>query len=702
MNFAEKAMELVEQMTIEEAASQLRYDSPAVKRLGVPAYTWWNEALHGVARAGTATVFPQAIGLAAMFDGEFLEEIADAVATEGRAKFNMFRAQGDSDIYKGINFWSPNINIFRDPRWGRGHETYGEDPYLTSRLAVAYIRGLQGTDGTYLKAAACAKHFVAYSGPEDLRHGFNAIVSPKDMEETYLPAFEAAVKEAQVEVVMGAYNRTNGEPCCGSKTLLVDLLRNKWKFQGHVASDCWAIKDFHENHMVTGTAEESAALALNNGCDVNCGNIYLYLLSALKKKLTTEEAIRLSASRLFTTRYKLGMFDKKCSFNDISYEENDCKKHKELNLKAGRKSIILLKNEGILPLEKGKLTTIGVIGPTANSKAVLEGNYCGLASRYTTNIEGIYQALEEEKCRILYSEGCHLSKDRVEALSQANDRISEAKAVAARSDVVILCLGLDSSLEGEQQDTGNRVSGGDKSDMQLPMPQRILLEQMIQVGKPIVLVVNAGSALDLRTAASKCAAILQCWYSGARGGEALADILFGKVSPCGKLPITIYDGEEFPDMTDYSMKGRTYRYLLKKALYPFGFGLSYTDFVFTDFKLDYERVQVGEEITGTVNVANQGSFNGECVVQMYLRYEDIRKNQPNFSLCFFNCASIHRGEAKKIFFTIKPHELTIVTEDGMRIAPKGKFTLFIGDMQPDERSYELTGKNCLETEIVVQ
>lgn len=340
-----RAEELVSQMTLEERAGQLRYDAPAIERLGIPAYNWWSESLHGVARAGIATVFPQAIGMAAAFDDELIEEIAGCISTEGRAKYNAYSAENDRDIYKGLTFWSPNVNIFRDPRWGRGHETYGEDPYLTSRLGVAYVKGLQG-DGEVLKAAACAKHYAVHSGPEAVRHEFNATATAKDMEETYLPAFEALVKEAHVEAVMGAYNRTNGEPCCGSKTLMKDILRDRWKFEGHYVSDCWAILDFHEHHMVTSTPAESAAMALNAGCDLNCGVTYLHLLTAYEQGLVTEEAITEAAVRLYTTRYLLGLFDK-TQYDSIPYEVVECEEHMALADKITKESIVMLKNDGI-------------------------------------------------------------------------------------------------------------------------------------------------------------------------------------------------------------------------------------------------------------------------------------------------------------------------------------------------------------------
>ena len=478
-----KAEKLVSQMTLLEKASQLKYDAAPVKRLGVPAYNYWNEALHGVARAGVATMFPQAIAMAAVFDDEEMKKVGDIIATEGRAKYNAYSAKEDRDIYKGLTFWSPNVNIFRDPRWGRGHETYGEDPYLTSRLGVKFVEGIQG-DGPVMKAAACAKHYAVHSGPESLRHEFDAQASMKDMWETYLPAFEALVTEADVEAVMGAYNRTNGEPCCAHKYLMEDVLRGKWKFEGHYTSDCWAIRDFHEHHMVTSTPRQSAAMALNAGCDLNCGNTYLHMMGAYQDGLVTEEKITESAVRLLTTRYLLGLFDGS-EYDKIPYSVVECKEHIDEALKMARKSCVLLKNDGVLPIDKSKVNTIGVIGPNADSRAALIGNYHGTSSEYITVLEGIREEAGDD-VRILYSQGCDLYKDKVENLAWDQDRISEAVITAENSDVVILCVGLDETLEGEEGDTGNSDASGDKVDLHLPKVQEELIEKVTAVGKPTI------------------------------------------------------------------------------------------------------------------------------------------------------------------------------------------------------------------------
>lgn len=684
------AKELVAQMTVEEKASQLRFQVPAIPRLNIPAYNWWNEALHGVARAGTATMFPQAIGLAAMFDEEYLKTVAEVIATEARAKYNMQSAQGDRDIYKGLTLWSPNVNIFRDPRWGRGHETYGEDPYLTSRLGVAFIKGLQG-DGEYLKTAACAKHFAVHSGPEGKRHEFDAHASQKDLWETYLPAFEAAVKEAGVESVMGAYNRTNGEPCCGSKTLLKDILRDTWGFEGHVVSDCWAICDFHQTHHVTNTPTESAALALNNGCDVNCGSMYAYLMQALGEGLITEEKLTEAAERLFTTRFLLGLFDKNCEYNQIPYEETDSPAHNEVALEAARRSLVLLKNDGLLPLSKEKLTKVAVIGPNADSRASLNGNYHGTASRYITVLEGMRAELGDD-VRILYSEGSHIFNDRVEGLALPDDRLAEAKACAALSDVAIVCVGLDETLEGEQGDTGNLSASGDKYDLNLPASQQRLLEAVVSTGKPVVVVLLAGSSIDLTYAQEHCAAVVQAWYPGALGGRAVAELLLGKFSPSGRLPVTFYSSKNtLPDFEDYSMKGRTYRYLTEEPLYPFGYGLSYTKFAYLSLEMP-EKLSAGSDMDVKVRLKNEGDREGAEVIELYLSGRP-GDDQPIRSLCGFARVELAPGEEREVSIHVPARAMLTVSQDGSRAVVPGHYCITAGGSQLDSRSLELTQRD---------
>ncbi|MHA9739751.1 glycoside hydrolase family 3 C-terminal domain-containing protein [Robinsoniella peoriensis] len=688
-----KAKELVAQMTLEEKASQLKYDAPPINRLGVPAYNWWNEALHGVARAGTATSFPQAIGMAAMFDDEMMKKIADTIATEGRAKYNAYSGKGDRDIYKGLTFWSPNVNIFRDPRWGRGHETYGEDPYLTSRLGVAFVEGLQG-DKEVMKTAACAKHYAVHSGPEALRHEFNAVASKKDMGETYLPAFEALVKEAEVESVMGAYNRTNGEPCCGSNTLIRDILRDQWGFQGHFVSDCWAIKDFHENHRITQDAKESAAMALKAGCDVNCGNTYLHILKAYQAGLVTEEDITQAAERLFTTRFLLGLFDGS-EYDDIPYEVVECKEHIQLARDAARKSAVLLKNNGVLPLKKSEINTIGVIGPNADSRVALIGNYHGTASRYITVLEGIQDEAGDD-IRVLYSEGSGLWNRKVEGLAWDQDRISEAQIVAEHSDVVILAVGLDETLEGEEMDQGNHVGSGDKEDLKLPAVQMELIEKVLEIGKPTIVVLMAGSAIDLSYADEHADAILQAWYPGAGGGEAIADLLFGKISPSGKLPVTFYrDLEHMPGFEDYSMENRTYRYMEEDALYPFGYGLTYGNVEVEEagFTIMPKKEQ---DFEVEVTLTNRGGTAVEEVVQLYIKDTKSALAVKNYSLCAFRRVALAAEESVKTKLKVQASALEAVDDEGRRVLDSNEFTLYVGISQPDRRSIQLMQSSPVE------
>lgn len=704
----QRARELVGKMTLEEKASQLKYDAPAIPRLGVPAYNWWNEGLHGVARAGVATVFPQAIAIGAAFDTELAEKIGDTIAEEGRAKYNAYVKENDRDIYKGLTFWSPNVNIFRDPRWGRGHETYGEDPYLTGELGKAFVDGIQG-DGEYLKAAACAKHFAVHSGPEAVRHKFDAKASKKDMRETYLPAFEKLVKDADVEGVMGAYNRTNGEPCCGSKTLMQDILRGEWGFDGYYVSDCWAVRDFHTNHMVTDTAEESAALALKTGCDVNCGNTYLHMMKAYEQGLVSEEDITLAAERLFTTRFMLGLFDE-TEYDKIGYDRIECKEHLALADRATAESVVLLKNDGILPLEKKKLKAVGVIGPNANSRAALIGNYHGTSSRYITVLEGIQDCMGED-VRVYYSEGCHLFKDRVENLGLRQDRISEAVAVAKNSDVVVLCLGLDETLEGEEGDTGNSYASGDKVDLLLPEVQRELLEAVVATGKPVILVNMTGSAMDLRYAQEHCAAIVQAWYPGARGGRVVADILTGGISPSGKLPVTFYrDTEELPDFEDYSMKGRTYRYFTGEVLYPFGYGLTYGSAEISGVKLGGQELADGSEVrlpggsldSLEVTVSNTGDRDVEEVVQVYIKALDSTDATPNERLCGFARVSVKTGGQAVVQVPVDRDALTVINDEGEKVSGGSRYAVSVGFGQSDARTEELTGKKCRKIILVTE
>lgn len=692
----ERTRDLVSLMTLEEKAEQLRYNAPAVERLGIPAYNWWNEALHGVARAGAATVFPQSVGLAAMFHEELLEEIGDVIAAEGRAKYNEAVANGDRGLYKGITFWSPNINIFRDPRWGRGHETYGEDPCLTGRMGAAYIRGLQGK-GKRLKAAACVKHYAVHSGPEKGRHSFNSVVSKKDLAETYLPAFEKCVREAKVEGVMGGYNRINGEAACGSRHMITEILREKWGFDGYFVSDCGAIKDFHMHHGLTDTIQESAALALKSGCDLNCGAVYLHILSAYQQGLITEEDIDRAVYHVMRTRMRLGMFDARTEYDDIPYEINDCEKHHQLALKAAEESVVLLKNDGILPLKKETLKTVAVIGPNADSAEILKGNYNGTSTVRYTLLDGIRAALGADT-RIYYSEGAHLFRDQVESLAEADDRISEAVSMAGRSDVVFLCLGLNGTLEGEEGDASNSYAGADKPDLNLPPSQIRLMEAVCGTGKPVVLILATGSAMTIGYAQEHCRAVMQVWYPGQMGGIAAANLIFGDACPSGRLPVTFYETtEELPDFADYSMKNRTYRYMQKKALYPFGYGLSYGGFRYGDLRACRASEEGGCRLR--VTVTNISQWECDEVTQIYGKALGTSFGPANPYLMDFGRTHFLPGEKKELEFLLPAEAFMVVNEEGERIFDGTGFRIFAGGSQPDERSVELTGCRPLSLEL---
>ena len=706
-----RAADLVSKMTIEEKVSQMVYNAKAIERLDVPEYNWWSEALHGVARAGVATVFPQAIGLAAMFDNELMYTVADVISTEGRAKYHEFKRMNDTGIYKGLTFWSPNINIFRDPRWGRGQETFGEDPYLTAETGIAFVNGLQGDDERYLKTAACAKHYAVHSGPEGKRHSFNAVVDKKDLNETYLYAFKRLVEEAKVASIMGAYNRTNNEPCNGSNMLMREKLRGEWGFDGYYLSDCWALKDFHETHMVTSTMTESIALALNMGCDLNCGNLYLHLLAAFEEGLITEETIDISVTRLMKTRILLGMFDddKDVPFASIPYSVNDNNEHIDLNLTTAQKSMVLLKNNGILPLDKSKVKTIAVIGPNADSTAALSGNYHGTASRYITASDGMFEYLGDD-VRIICAEGCHLFRDNIEYISgllnEPNDRLSEAVSAAKMADVVVMALGLDEFVEGEETDDSNSygaLGNGDKPDLFLPPIQQVLLEKILEQKKPTIVTLFSGSALSLGKYNEKADAIIQAWYPGAQGGKALAQLIFGDYSPSGKLPVTFYkSAADLPDFEEYSMKNRTYRYFNGKPLYPFGYGLSYTKFEYSNFRLSNDEINNGDKITCIIDVKNIGNYDSDEVVTLYIKDNEASVDVPKWSLCGYKRINLKAGGARSVSFTVAPERMSIYDLNGNNRIESGSFTLYCGGSQPDETSEKLTGTKVLSAEFYVK
>jgi beta-glucosidase len=675
MNHEEKIKDLISQMTLEEKVSQLSYTSAAIPRLGIPEYNWWNECLHGVARAGIATVFPQAIALAATFDENFVEQVAEAISDEARAKYNEAVKQGNRGQYWGLTFWTPNINIFRDPRWGRGQETYGEDPYLTGRIGLALVKGLQGKDPEHLKLAACAKHFAVHSGPEKFRHTFDAVVSPKDLFETYLPAFKVLV-DAGVETVMGAYNRTLGEPCCGSTYLLKDILRGRWGFKGHVVSDCWAIRDFHENHKVTKSPEESAALALNAGCDLNCGCTYPELTVSHKKGLVTGEAIDIALTRLLRTRFKLGMFDppEADPWAHLGRETINSEKHQALARQAAEKSIVLLKNDGgLLPLDDSP-KKIAVVGPGAANPHTLFGNYYGVSPRFITVLEGIGGKVRDKYgINLEYRQGCLMYDE--------NHPTNVEFGLSNMADIVIAVMGLDGAMEGEEGDAIASDSNGDREAIELPPWQLKYLRTVKASGRKVILVLTGGSAIAFPEDIAD--AVLYAWYPGEKGGLAVADIIFGDVVPSGKLPLTFpVSTSQLPPYEDYRMTGRTYRYMTEKPLYPFGFGLSYTSFRFDSLELSASAIAAGSCVKAAVKLTNTGKRDAEEVVQLYVSKENRGADDPASSLRAFRRVFVPAGKTVSAEFELAAAAFESVNAAGDSVLVPGVYTVYAGDAAP--------------------
>jgi beta-glucosidase len=806
--------DLVSRMTLEEKVSQMMNAAAAVERLGVPDYEWWNEGLHGVARAGYATVFPQAIGLAATWNTDLMFQVADVISTEARAKHQEFDRKGDHARYKGLTFWSPNINIFRDPRWGRGQETYGEDPYLTARMGVAFVKGLQGNDPKYYKVIATPKHFAVHSGPEPERHSFDAVASERDMQETYLPAFHATVVEAGAMSVMCAYNRTNSEPCCTNK-YLNDKLRKEWGFKGYIVSDCGAIDDISKRHKYVATEGEASALAVKAGTDLTCGREYRSLVQAVKDGLISEADINVAVKRLLTARFKLGMFDppEMVPYARIPFSENDSPAHRQLSLQAARESIVLLKNQNnTLPLKKD-LKTIAVIGPSADNLGVLLGNYNGQPTKYVTPLAGIKAKLPNTK--VLYSPalyapgvavepvpssalsglkaeyfnnrelkgeptlvrndtqvnfdwgamspaaginednfsvrwtgklqapesgkftigvagngGMRLTVDgqtvieelqnrrtrsinkeislaagrsydvRLEYFENANQYAAarlmwappsgdkrlqdEAVEQAKQADAVVMVLGITPSVEGEEMDVKvEGFRGGDRTEISLPKPQEELIKKVQALGKPVVVVLLGGSALAVNWANDNVPAILDAWYPGEEGGTALADVLFGDYNPAGRLPVTFYKSvDQLPPFTDYSMQGRTYRFFKDEPLYPFGFGLSYSNFKYDGLKLSAKQIGSGESVKVSVNVTNSSNRAGDEVVQLYIK--DVQASVPVSirSLAGVKRISLKAGEKQTVTFTISSDQMTVIDNNGKRIIEPGEFLVSVGGKQP--------------------
>lgn len=684
----ERVNKLIAEMTLEEKVSQMLDVCPPIERLGIPEYNWWNEALHGVARNGRATVFPQAIGLGATFDPDLILKVGTAISDEARAKYNEAIKIDNRSRYAGLTFWSPNVNIFRDPRWGRGQETYGEDPFLTSKIGVSFVKGLQGDDPNYIKAAACAKHYAVHSGPEEFRHSFNAVVNKKDLFETYLPAFEALVKEGNVEGVMGAYNRTLGEPCCGSPYLLQDILREDWGFKGYIVSDCGAIADFHRFHKVTQTPEESAALALKSGTNINCGNVYKVLENALNQGLITLELLDTRLKENLITRFKLGMFDPIGTnpYDHITADVVDSKEHRKIALEAAQKSIVLLKNKNnILPLKKD-IRTLYVVGPNASNEEVLLGNYYGLTSNTQTILDGIVGKVSPGTS-INYKSGVLPFRENVNPIDWSTGEAGE-------SDVCIAVMGISALLEGEEGEAIASSEKGDRTGIKLPENQINYIKKIrSKTKKPIVLVLTGGSPIAIPELYDLVDAVLFVWYPGEEGGTAVADVIFGDVSPSGKLPITFPKSvSQLPAYEDYNMKGRTYKYMKEEPLFPFGFGLTYTSF-------EYKDLQINDDYKTTVTISNTGKADTEEVVQLYISSPLAGEKDPIYDLKAFKRVFVKAGASKTITFNLSKDSFHQFNEGGSKVIRKGAYQVYVNGALPSKRSEILGSSKAVKTTI---
>ena len=684
LSIDERVEDLVNRLTLEEKAWQMMHNSPAVERLGIPEYNWWNEALHGIGRSGVATVFPQAIGMGATFDEDLILEVANAISDEARATHNTAVENGYRRQYSGLTFWTPNINIFRDPRWGRGQETYGEDPFLTALLGTAFVKGLQGDHPKYLKTAAAAKHYAVHSGPEKLRHEFNAEASMKDMWETYLPAFKALV-DADVETIMCAYNATNGEPCCANKYLLQDVLRDKWNFQGHIVSDCWALVDFYEGHNVVETPEEAADLGIKSGVNLNCGSVYPSLVEAVNQGLVTEAEIDEQLAILMRTKFKLGLFDpaENNPYSQLSAENLDTEEHRALARKVAQKSIVMLKNNGALPL-KNDLSKYFITGPNATSIEVLLGNYHGINPNLVTILEGLAGAIEPQS-QMQYRQGTLLDRPNANPQDWASPN-------AANSDATIAVLGISGVLEGEEGESIASETFGDRLDYNLPQNQIDYLRKLSEAAgdNPLIAVITGGSPMNLQEVHELADAVLLVWYPGEEGGNAVADVIFGEVSPSGRLPITFPKSlNDLPPYEDYSMEGRTYKYMDAEPMYPFGFGLSYTDFSYSDIKISNDRIRKGKSLNASITVTNSGETKAEEVVQLYVSDLQASVRAPKYQLFGVKRVELEPGASEEISFEITPQMMELVNKEGERVLESGKFRIYIGGSSPGNRSAEL-------------
>ena len=698
LSTTERVNDLVSRLTLKEKIGQLQNSAEAIPRLDIPKYNWWNECLHGVARNGKATVFPQAIALGATFDPSLVRNISSAISTEARAKFNLCSEKGQRGQYQGLTFWSPNVNIFRDPRWGRGHETYGEDPFLTSQIGISFVEGLQQSKNSkYLKAAACAKHYAVHSGPEKLRHEFNAKASKKDMWETYLPAFESLVTGANVEGVMGAYNRTNGQSCCAHTYLMEKVLRKKWNFDGYYTSDCGAIGDIYSGHNLVDSPEKAVALALQRGTNLNCGNMYndSLITNAIEENLISEEIVTKNVKELLETRFRLGLFntEEEIPYSSISEDKLRCKEHVTLAQKAAEKSMVLLKNENnTLPLKKD-LNQLYVTGPTATHVQALLGNYYGVSPNLVTILEGIVGEVDPATS-VKYRKGSLLNYPNKNPM----DWYSK---VAGQSEVTVACLGLSQLIEGEEGGAIASPHRGDRTQLKLPENQLNFFDKIQSKANKLVVVLTGGSPIAIPEIYKKADAVLHVWYPGEQGGNAVADVLFGEATPSGKLPITFPKSvSDIPPYKNYSMKGRTYKYMEKEPLFPFGFGLSYTSFAYSDLKINKDQIENNENFTVKFTVKNQGSRRGEEIVQLYTSPPELDIKVPNYSLKKFQRISLKPGEEQLIEFKLNSDILKTVDQNGQEVLKPGKYQIHIGGASPMPRSKEL-GIDFVDTHIKV-
>ncbi|MEO8860682.1 MAG: glycoside hydrolase family 3 C-terminal domain-containing protein [Ginsengibacter sp.] len=702
---AERVNDIVSRLTLDEKVNQMLNSAPAIERLGIPAYDWWNECLHGVARTTYHTTsFPQAIGMAATFDVSAMKTMGDYTSDEGRAIHNESIRKHDYRRYTGLTYWTPNINIFRDPRWGRGQETYGEDPFLTASIAKAFVAGLQGNDPKYLKAAACAKHYAIHSGPESSRHTFDVNISQHDLWDTYLPAFKALVVDAKVAGVMCAYNAYAGQPCCGSDKLMVDILRNQWHFTGYVTSDCGAIDDFYQTHKLLPDAESAATDAVLHGTDVECGNhTYKTLIQAVKDGKLTEKDIDVSLKRLFTIRMRLGMFDPEgmVKYAQIPVSNLESQPHKDHALKMAREAIVLLRNtrlpqqqNTLLPLSKN-IKHIAVLGPNADNANTQLGNYNGQPSVVTTVLQGIKDKLKNAD--VFYSRATEFVSTEPQDFSKLIDSIKNA-------DVIIYVGGISPRLEGEEMKvTTPGFSGGDRTSIALPAIQTEFMKALKATGKPIVFVMMTGSAIAIPWEEENIHGIINAWYGGEAAGTAVADVLFGDYSPSGRLPITFYKSDsDLPSFDNYSMKNRTYRYFKGVPLYPFGFGMSYTNFKYGNLKLSKTKINKNESINAELTVTNVGKVGSDEVVQLYISHLKGGTAIPHHALKGFKRIHLAAGASQKVSFNIMPGMLALVNENGESVVDQGNIKISIGGSLPSDRSHELGAAKPAEAILSVQ